>query len=523
MNTIFKKYIIADPAIEHFFNFPLNPDWLQVAEQVLSQNRTFLLDLLHAQNVQCPFAAQKHNLKKLQQKNTVLIVTGQQLGFLISPLYTLYKALTAIALSERLNQLYPQFNFLPVFWLEGEDHDFAEINHFYFFDRNNQLQKIVIDPYENDRKPVSVRSLPANISQLLDELKNAVQTTEFSSVLFEQLKHIYRPGVLWLDAFKERLQRLLGPFGLLFFNPSDEQVKAQSMDFFCSLIQQNDTLLKALKRQTQAIAKPQVPIQADRSFLFVVVDGKERQPILRKGGGSFQIFGDTTIYSAESLCKFLENKPAWVSSSVLTRPLWQSYLLPVVSYVAGPAEIAYWAQLKQAFQEFDLVMPQLQPRFSATLIEPRIKRLLQKFNLKPEQVKHDFGSWVKTLIKDSFLKQMEELTTELKRKQHQTKLQLIAFSPQIDPTLTPVIHKTFNTMEKQIDDLTKRLSRIWRNKNENTMEQLKSIHAYFFPQGKVQERVLGSVYFFNKFGEQWLSKIYAQINLDDFKRHFVEL
>ncbi len=523
MNPIFKQYLNEQEKTLSLFNYPLKPDWTTVSEQVLSQTQPFLLEELLNQNLEAPFAAQKAHLEKLQKKNTLVVVTGQQLGLFVSPMYTLFKAMTTIVLCRKLNELNNGFSYVPVFWLEGEDHDFEEVNHAFLFDQKNELKKFEMENEAVQRLPVSVRTLPPSIDDILEALRDTLQPTEFSEALFAQLRQFYRPGEYWLASFKSHLQSMLGPYGLLFFNPSDQTVKEKSLPFFLQAVDENDALLEALQEQTAKIEHPQVVVRNTRAYLFFLVEGKIRQPLLRESDGQFKIYGEEKTLSASQLKERIRQNPEQISSSVLTRPLWQSYMLPVVSYVAGPAEIAYWAQLKQAFALFKITMPHLQPRFSATLIEPKIARLLNKFDLKPEQVTRDFNQWTADLFRSGQLKEVDEQVKQTSDQLQVSQQQFLNLARQIDPTLESLINKTFNNMNGTLNKMKTRLEKAWRQKNDITLQQLKTIQQNFFPNDKPQERVICPLYYFNKFGEHWLQTVFEHIDLQKLEHHFVRL
>ncbi len=523
MNKIFETYLRSTTEVTDWFAHARLPNWQQVAKQVAQSRNNRLISVLIQQNQSVPFPAQKQNLALLQNPNTLVVVTGQQLGFLASPLYIVFKALTTVALCQQLNRRVAGFQFVPVFWLEGDDHDFVEVNKAFVFDRQHELQKLELNLPEAGRKPVRLLHFPDSVTEELQTLKQVLQETEFSAALFKQLLQIYRPGENWLKGFKEFLQTLVGPFGVLFFNPGSQTVKASSKPFFEQLLVKNDRLLQALQEQSVKFAKPQVTVNPERSYLFLLTEANERQPLLRRGQQRFQVFGDSRLWSLNELQNLLQQAPWRFSCSVLTRPLWQSWMLPVVSYVAGPAEIAYWAQLKMAFQQLNLPMPHLQPRFSATLLEPKIVRLLSKFNLQPAAIPQEPGGWIQDFFRQNHLQELQEnhetLQNHLQKAQHNY-LELVS---KFDPTLAGTVNKTFANLQKQMEQLNKRLIRTYRQKNEQLTEQLLVLHRFLWPLGKPQERVLSPVYFQNKFGNQWLQKVAKAINIEQPEHQFLEV
>ena len=193
-------------------------------------------------------------LKQLTDKNTVALVTGQQLGLFVSPLYTIYKVLTAILYADKLTAEIKDFNFVPVFWLEGEDHDYAEINHAHYFDKNGQLSEVIHTEDENEiGYSISKRNISEQITDILNTVQSNLLETEFSTPLFENLNNIWKPGRKWNQAFADQIQLIFRHTGLLIFNPADERVKKLSQPFFQYLIKNNDDIVSAFAQQSDLV------------------------------------------------------------------------------------------------------------------------------------------------------------------------------------------------------------------------------------------------------------------------------
>ncbi len=527
MNPVFEAYLKEADSVKEFFGQPLKPDWRQPANRINSQSRRFALDELIAQNQGLSNEKAKRYLEWLKNEKPLIVITGQQLGIFISPLYTVLKALTTVALAEHLNRSLPDLKFVPVFWLEGEDHDFEEINSAFFFDKSNQLTKFTIENKSGDRLPVSQRILPGDMREKIDELENRLQTTEFTQPLFELLREFYKPGKLWINSFKEHLNYLLRELGILTFDPADVAVKQKSLPFFELIIEENERIVQYFEQQTNSLKSEGYPVQVkileDRAYLFYKQNGSERLPVLKSGGNKFRIGDSGEELSEKSFKKLIRENPDWISSTALTRPLWQSYLLPVISYVAGAAEIAYWAQTRAAFDFLKIPMPHLQPRFSATLIEPRISRLLRKYGLEPESADRDVNRWIKEAIGQKYLNPLWEEGTSLRRVLKEFKKKYEDFIQDIDSTLKPVVSKSFNNMEKTLENLENRLTRSAKQKETLMVNQLQTIHQFILPRGELQERILSSLYFSNKFGDDWLQKVYEKIDLETWKHDYVYL
>jgi len=520
-NTLFQDYLLQKETIASFFNYPLQPSRDQVCEDVLAnyKHRQFLQEL-GRQNEPNPDVSVQEQINLLSQSNTVLVVTGQQLGIFVSPLYTIYKILTAILLSRKLAMQFEQYHFLPVFWLEGEDHDFAEVNHAQLFDKAGSIIKIEHPDYTNYHQySMSKRPLSLEITNILQQLRDELQETEFSIPLFEKLEKIYVPECPWVEAFAGHLQVVFEGLGLLLFNPSTQRVKEYSQDFFVQLLKDNNRVTEALLKQSQAIQshgyENQVPVDPQKSYLFLSTDGLHRRHLLRRNSSEFYFKDSDKTYSCPELIEMIRSHPDWCSSSVLSRPLWQSWMLPVIAYVGGPAEVSYWAQLKGAFDKMHVVMPVVYPRIRLTLIEPKIKRLLDKFDLNYDSINSDTEQFIVEFMKSHQSPHLQEEFKKLNRCLNERAKVIQNQVKTVDPTLDNLVKKTFENVSTTIDKLHTRVFKGVEEKEQTITKQLRNLHQQIYPDGQLQERYISSLYYLNKFGPQWIRQLMQEVNVDE--------
>lgn len=528
-NSIHRAYLEKDSKIESYFNTPLKPDWPALCKSVLDNysGEIFFEELIR-QNKNFENKAVQKNLQQLSEKNTLTVVTGQQLGLFVSPLYTVYKTLTVLKMTEELNRTVEGYNFVPVFWLEGEDHDFDEINHIYILDESNALREFsVAQDQELEQYSINKQTLPDNMDSLFNRLKDNLQDSEFSKSLFEILRDIYTPGRNWIEAFAEQMQMLFAGYGLLLFNPSTDWVKQNSIPFFESVIDKNDRFSEVLAEASQNLNDAgyfnQVEMDRHKSYLFLSYKDRRRFHIYKSKNCNFYLKDTDKNWDKEELKKLLHGYPHWFSSSVFTRPLWQSFMLPVASYVAGPAEIAYWAQLKPAFELFNITMPHLQPRISMMQIEPPIQRIAGKLNIDLNSVPEDAESLVNSYLKGNQLKKIEEEFGDIREKIEDFRAKIDSPVQNIDPTLASPVEKSIKNISSTLSKLENRLVNQSREREKVTVNQLKRLHTALFPDGKPQERVLSSIYFLNKYGLSWIEQLYKHVDWNRLDTQLFEL
>lgn len=527
-SRIFKDYLEQNEKLKPFYAEALYPDWQKTARRVYDGfNRTDILKELINQNKSTDDPEVQKNLKLLEKGSTLAVVTGQQLGLMVSPLYIVYKTLTTIIYAKKLNEQVKDFSFVPVFWLEGEDHDYDEVSSVKVPHNNdNTLSFNLQKASGSDGLSMNKVVFSAEIDKLTEQLKNTLQETDFTDSLFEFLTACYTAGENWLSAFKKHMTDLFKGSGLLFFDAGTDKIKQLSKPFFEKIIVENESLISRYESKSLELQKAgyenQVTIQPEKAYLFISHDNGPRLSLLRRDN-TFYIRELDKEFSLDQLLVLLDEKPAWFSSTVLTRPLWQSWLLPTVSYVAGAAEIAYWGQLRGAFNHLALPMPQVQPRHSVTLIEPRTKRLLEKYNIDINKIPEEKSRFIKEYFSKNMLQDVNDLFGKFEEQTIESREQVKRLVEEIDPTLISPTEKTYQSVVNNIEKLHNRLVNRLKDKDETTGKHLAAVHESLLPGGVLQERSISAVYFQNKYGPDWVKTLFEKIDANFSEHCIVEL
>ncbi|MBD3226142.1 MAG: bacillithiol biosynthesis cysteine-adding enzyme BshC [Caldithrix sp.] len=527
-NSIHQDYITQNQSIAPLFRWPLIPDWNKLSKQVkpTDTHRNFMDELIR-QNSFIEHDKVKKHVAALSHDNSRIVITGQQLGLFISPLYTIYKIISTIRLSDYLQSHVEGYQFVPVFWLEGEDHDFAEVQKMYYWDAQNELKHVKYEEHPQETGiSINKRYLNKNIVNLLEILENDVQDTDFSATLWKHLNRIYKPGLIWTEGFAEHLRSIFNAYGLLLFNPGLPEVKRKSRLFFEQWLDNVQIINNAIKNNSATLLENNYFTQAhyakERSNISLSYEDGERQHVLLEGE-KYRIKERNLQWNGKQINKLLKDHPEWFSSTVLSRPVWQSWMLPVVSYVAGPSEIAYWAQLIDTFNTMELTMPHLQPRISVTLLEPKITRLLQKYELEENAIPIDKKSFIQEIVRKRHLHDTETEFKELDRELLAWQDRILMKTKEIDTTLEKQVNKSFDNARKGLSKLHKKLIGREEEKHNLMVNHLETIYQSYYPDKKAQERVLGSLYYFNKFGEQWLERVMHNTDIFKYEHQYVRL
>ena len=450
----------------------------------------------------------------LADARTVAIVTGQQAGLFGGPLYTILKAITAIQLARRLEQQ-EGIRAVPVFWVEVEDHDWDEVRTVHLLDAEHNLRHLTADdPPGAGRLAVGRLSFDARIDDTVSQTIAALPPSAFTAELHAQLARHYRAGATMAEAFAGLMDDLFGPHGMVVFEAHDPAAKPLVGDLFVEELahagRTTHLALEAAAAMQRLGHAPQIePVENSVALFYFTAEA--RLPIKRRDG-DFTI--GETVRTAADLIDEAASHPERFSPNVLLRPLVQDRLFPAVCYVGGPAEIAYQAQLGANYRALGVEQPLLFPRVSTTLLDSAAVRFLERHNLSLEDLHADEESVLKRIIEQSLptdvedaLRLMQEATTERAGTLKNAILRL-------DPTLTGAVDTTLDRIRDTLQSLHGKIIQAGKRNDETLRRQFKRTYALVFPGGAPQERVLGSVFFLNRYGPGLIQKLIDVLPLD---------
>jgi len=464
------------------------------------------------------------HIKKIARDQTCAVVTGQQVGLFSGPLYTIYKALTAIKLAEELNRLRPGC-FVPVFWLASDDHDRAEIDHISLMDQTNRLEEIRCPiPSPGFKIPASHLILPLEISDVIQRLSDLTLDSEFKAEILDHLREAYAPGRSFADAFGRWMTRLFQSSGLILIDAGHPRLKELGRDVFClEIIEGSPSTRQALatsERLRQAGYETQIPLHEGILNLFYM-EG-ERSPLQEKDG-TFVLKETQPARSGKELAALVKEKPFLFSPNVLLRPLYQDALLPTVAYVAGPGEIAYFAQMKGTYEAFQLPMPVIYPRKSATIVEKKVDHVLRKYDLNMTDLWHRaagiIGDITKKQVPDFLDKAIRVAHDHLDQDFESLKREVMAFEPSLKDSLDQAKGK----MSLQWTFMEKKILQAVRKRNETAIQQLdKAVHN-LYPNQHLQERVFNIVPYLIKYGYALVDRLSQALPIDELDHQLIFL
>ena len=505
-SALIKDYLTKNPAVKEFYSlFPSEENLLEQAKIKLNSflNREVLQASLTRQLTELTLSEkQKENLEKLKLSNTLTITTGHQLNLFTGPLYFFYKILETIKTCDRLNETHKEFNFVPIFWMATEDHDFEEINHFYFRNQRFTWKKDAKGPVGrlnleglNDTWEQFFASLPDSTNA--KKLKELIQTT-------------YGNAQTLTEATRKLVQEIFSQWGLLMLDGDDVELKKtmiplfeKELTEFPSIQQVEKTIEKFHKNHYHVQVNPR------EINLFYIGNGKLRERIVVENG-RYSVLNTEISFTREEILQELHAHPERFSPNVILRPVYQESILPNVAYIGGSGEIAYWLELKSLFDHFNLPFPILKVRNSLLLLTEKQQRKLEKLNLSYADLFQPLYQIVHKNLEENteveidfkaYQKQLETLFEEIESKAAQTD---VSFSKMVQAQRK----KQLSGLEK----MHKRFIKAEKIKHTDRVERIEILYSELFPNGNLQERVANFSEFWLDYSSNFLSEIYSEID-----------
>lgn len=529
---LFRRYVAGDPAALRFFAHDFRAAAaLRVAAEraaALDRDRATLADVLAEQNARWGNGddAVRANVEALRDGRSAAVVTGQQLGLFGGPLYTVYKAATAVRLARQMTEDTGR-PVVPVFWLAGEDHDFDEVRSTVVLSGREPV-RIALPP-DDARPPVGRRILGPETEAALTDLEKALRPTAFTPDLLAALRRAYRPGATMRDAFASWMAHLFAGSGLVFVSPDDARLKRLAAPVFRQEVERPGHTLVRMTEASEALVEAgfhrQVTPLPGNLFLME----PEGRFTLDPDEDGFELRGLGRRYTEADLLALLGAEPERFSPNVVLRPIVEDRLLPTAAYVAGPGEVSYYAQLRGVYDAFGVPMPVVYPRASVTLVEPAVQRVLDRYGLAVPDLDPgpDPAASLEALHRRFALalseRDVEGAFAEALRQAGEAVDALKPLAVDADPTLEKSAEATRAALRNALGKLETRVVRAEKRNHALVRERLDRARAALYPAGKPQERVLSALSLLNAYGPALLDLWRTGLDLDTSEHQVLEV
>lgn len=482
-------------------------------------DRDVLADVLLDMNGGCSASAKTlENIKLLRDKETVAVVSGQQAGLFTGPLYTIYKALSAVKLTECLRGR--GYKAVPVFWIATEDHDFLEVSNAFVVGKQGDVVELRNEPkrcYEN--LPVGYVKNDESIKQTIDELFHALPHTEFTDEIRGLIESSWVPGVDYGESFGKMLTKIIGQYGIILLCPLDERLKKLASSVYVEAIKKSDEIVSAIQKRSQELVDEgyhaQVLVGDDYFPLFYQAADKTRHALKKTTQGTYKTKGIEKEFTLEELANLAEKEPQRFSPSVVLRSVVQDYLLPTVAYYGGAAEIAYFAQSGEVYRILNRPVTTILHRQSFTIVESKHAKTLEKYGLSLLDLFDGEEKIIPEIVEKYLNRETAKVFAEVEEKINAELNRLGRNLVELDPTLADNLARRRPKIIHHIGAMRKKFYFAQIRKDETVKRQLETAFASLLPHKHLQERTLNVASVLNKYGLYAIDWIYEAIDLDD--------
>ncbi|HEX8180249.1 MAG TPA: bacillithiol biosynthesis cysteine-adding enzyme BshC [Pyrinomonadaceae bacterium] len=501
------------------------------APEVLAAHRTdrnALCDALHALNADWGAGAETlGNIARLRQQDSVAIVSGQQVGLFTGPLYTLYKALSAVKLAGCLTQRGTPA--VPVFWLATEDHDWAEVQTAEVIACDGRLAGVSLsDKLHADATPVGRVVLDEQTNEAVQHLLDVLPASEFSAELARLVRDAYAPGRSYGAAFARMMCALTRRFGLVLLDPLDARLKQLAAPIYAAAVRRAPDIAAAIEARSRELVAAgyhaQVHATADAFPLFLHLDGA-RHALTRTDAGRYRVKStrEPAEYTLDELAAWAEREPESFSPNVTLRAVVQDYLLPTVAYYGGSAEIAYFAQTAEAYRVLARPATPILHRASFTFVERRTARTLTRYDLQLTDFFAGLEHVIARVVEEHLGAEQARAFNRTEATVRQALAELRAELQPFEPTLADALTKGSQKIEHQLAGLRTRFHRAQLARDRAAHRQLERADTALYPGKTLQERHLNITSLLARHGRYCIDWIFDAIDLSSVDHQIVYL
>jgi bacillithiol synthase len=513
INKFASQYLKQEEPVTSFFHYNVNSSSVYSDRMKDLASRQFeredLAECISSYMESLPSSEKvEESLGKLRN-DAVTVIAGQQAGLMTGPLYTIHKIISVIQLA-RQQEAELKHPVVPVFWIAGEDHDYQEVNHIYV-EKGSKLEKVGYPERVVEKKMTSHITYNKTVmKKWLHDILVMLGETEHTNQLSSDLTKMIEEEEDIVRFFAHIVMSLFKDFGLLVIDSAYPLLRKLESRHFHHLIENSQSITDKVLEQQEEIRNngygTQLDISPIAANLFIQL--QDERALLEREGNKFFEKNSGKAYSSLELLSILDESPESFSNNVVTRPMMQEWLFPTLAFVAGPGEIAYWGELKKAFEYVDLKMPPVVPRLNITIVEREIEKRIQDLQLTlhgviTEGVSTSRNAFWKSLERPDLEFEMKEIQEELQRKYEKIREKAVS----IDQGLHPIIDKNLEFHLSQFDYLRNKVDKALKDKNSLTFNHFMKVENSIRPNEGPQERTWNVLYFLNKYGPDFVKDL----------------
>lgn len=477
-------------------------------------DRGQLAKLLHNINLQWDAPESTfHNIERLKREESVVVIGGQQAGLLTGPMYTINKVISIIQLA-RQQEAVLDIPVIPVFWIAGEDHDFAEINHIFLSEipdmKKYKLLQSVLDKSSVSHITIDETAVNHWLTRLFEQLKE----TQYTKELYRTITSSLDKSETYVDFFARVIFQLFTEEGLVLIDSGHPDVRRLESTHFLQIIENQPKISEGVYHAKQQVELDgytlSLDVEPEDAHLFYHLNN-ERILLIRNEQGDWIGKQNEVSLTTDEIVEIAKSNPELLSNNVVTRPLMQELLFPSLAFIGGPGEISYWTVLKPAFSALQLKMPPVIPRLSFTYIDRNVEKALKRFNITAEDAVNQGVLEIKnTWLRKKSNPPIKDMVEDIKKTITQAHQPLRYIAEDIRTDLGKLAEKNLIYLHRDIEYLEDRMMKALEQKFAKELSEFDLINNTLRPQNGLQERLWNPLPWINEHGTDFIKNITKQ-------------
>ena len=505
-SSLIKDYLDQNPKVQPLFNRFPNLENFKVQLEEKSANypnefRSVLVSELKDQYREIEISSiTNSNLEALHNSTTYTITTGHQLNLFTGPVYFIYKIVSVINLCKNLKKAYPEYNFVPIYWMATEDHDFEEIQSFRFQNtkitwnspQTGAVGRFIIDDSFDSTREAFYAQIPSG---------------ERGDFLWELFNAAYQKGRTLAEATRHLVHSLFDVHGLIIIDGDAKALKKAFVPFVLQELKEQ-TSYKTVQKTIQEFASYKVQVNPRETNLFYLAEGIRERIVVEKD--TVSILNTPLQYSLAEFESIIKNNPQCISPNVLLRPLYQEIILPNLAYIGGGGEIAYWLELKAMFSQFGIPFPMLILRNSVVNVAQKQEQKRQNLGVSYPEL-----FYTQEQLQISSTQRLSSLNFDFESQKQFLKDQfesLHQLALQTDKSFVGAVKAQEQKQIKGLENLQKRMIRAEKRVHSEQLERICTLQNELFPYQGLQERSANFSSFTMEFGPEWMERLLQELN-----------
>lgn len=463
------------------------------------------------------------NIDKLKQEDSVVVVGGQQAGLLTGPFYTIHKIISIIQFAKQQEDAL-HVPVIPVFWIAGEDHDFAEINHIFmpqtsYMEKNKLLQRV--------SEKWSVSDIPiekGDIDQWIKRIFEQLQETAYTSELYETVMKQMEASKSYVDFFARLIYVLFQEEGIVLIDSHHPEMRAFEKGFFINMINEQEAISKGVWQEQKKLQEKgyQLTLDVDKndSHLFYHNEN-ERILLVKNEEGNWVGKQNELSFTKQELLQIARTTPELLSNNVVTRPVMQEMVFPTLAFIGGPGEVNYWSMLKPAFHALGVKMPPVVPRLSFTYVDRQTEKILSKYEIPvKEAIEHGISMMKAEWLDGKNDPSVQQVSDQVKADIERIHQPLREIASQTRSDIRHLADKNLQYLKRDVEYLEERIVKAIEEIYAHEISEFDTVDICLHPMDGLQERVWNPVVWINMYGTEFIHEL-TDKNLSFSNDHYV--